>query len=87
MDTFINLVIWYVIGYCISLYTIHLCNIRPNRELGTVDLKEALQLSFLSWLLVIICVILLNGVDEKFLKFFDTLNKKFQGEHNDTKKR
>lgn len=80
MDIFINIVVWYCIGYLLSVYIIYLCNIRVEREIATISLNEVLQLSFLSWLLVLIGIVVLTGLDDKYTAMADKLNKKFEGE-------
>lgn len=79
MDTFINIVIWYFIGYILSIVGIHLCNKLEQREVDKIGITHALQLGFLSWLLVIVSFIIVTGAHDKIISTYKTLNEKFKG--------
>lgn len=84
MDTviniFINIFIWYCIGYVLSFVGIYFCNKMEQRETPATGITEALQISFLSWIVVIIAFIVFTGIDNKFNATFEKLNEKFKGE-------
>lgn len=80
MEIFISLVEWYFIGYFISVFMLYLANKYELDGEERVSINEAVQLSLISWVMVCLIIYFYLEIDVKLNKFFDILNKKFEGE-------